>query len=357
MKSTDYRKRWALLSLITAAVTLTGCSAATNLKGQTEAAARNGNDATATTGTTAAESSSGGSLALTEPAATDPAIAKVRVSVMQKDCRPGKPGRDDGPMEKNGKRRDGHDGKMMKRQPPQGPAPRGDRMPPPPDVRPDEQTQATNLTDDGAPEKTGAAPDKRPCPKQPGKERCYVKDIEADFAAGSTLTIDEIPEGTYGILVVLEDTAGNPIEHGVAEVEIKAGETATAEVTMEPVGAKATGSVAISIKIPVAAQLSLVTAASEAAASCVPVRVALLDSSSHPALASATVSVALASTSATGAFFSDSSCGTAVTSVDIADLHWYATVYHKDTAAGTPTLSATDEAGTLTAASKALTVK
>lgn len=346
-----WKKSFPLTTALVSAVVTLGCGSLTQLAADAEKGAASPTPAAtaATESTNGSDASQTGTLTLTEPTSGDATVAKIRISIIEQDSckRPHAKGGHNGPPNEKGDRpeqRHGHRGP-----PPNGktpPAPSDGAAPPPPPPA------------DGSPPPSPPADEESVALNPTTDSGCYTKDIEEDYSAGKDLSVEAIPVGKYKIIMALEDSNGKPIEQGSADVEIKTDETATADITLSPADVKATGSVKINIKTETPAKLAWSTPPwGLTSDKCIPVFVVLVDSSDRPALATTALSVTVNSSAVTGAFFSDSSCDTATTTVNLAVFHWFATVYYKDSTAGSATLTATDAAGSVTTASKAVTVK
>ena len=299
--------RWVTLCAVTAL--LAGCGAA----GRTSQTADTANPATSSqNGSSTTGSTSGGTLALTEPTSAAAGTSKVRI--LLEDCQASASTATSTSTDTS-----------TESLPP----------PPPPKMNHNEDFRQ----DHGGDHMKGGMP------KWGGKGNgkaggCVVKSAEADYAAGQSITVNDIVAGTYTVTVILENAVGQALEQGSAtSVAIIDGQTATANITLAPV-TQTGGSVSISITNPVAAKLVITDdALTPAISACVPVHLAIEDSNSNAALAAADVTLSLSSSASTGAFYSDSSCANAITSINI-DLGYDArTVFYKDSAAGTPTLT------------------
>jgi len=196
---------------------------------------------------------------------------------------------------------------------------------------------------------------------QPSGGGCIVaKDVENNYQAGSQLQVTGIPDGQYNVMVMLEDSSSNSLEEGSATVQIVSGQIATADITLAPVTQPGSGSVNITIHEAVgpAAKLGFVgTALSEVLNTCGALQIQAQDASGNAAPVAVALSLTLTSSATTGGFYSDSACSTAITSVSLAAGASEGSIYYKDSAAGTPTLTATDPSATpLTDATMAATI-
>lgn len=230
----------SMLSLLTA-----GCGSMTNLADQANQAT-NAQSADQS-GSGESSSSSGGSLALSSTNEADASVKKIRIKVQTSlQC-------DDG--EGMGGHRHGHKEGHDRRPPPPPPRGKGERGEgkggmPPHDDRDDDQdfkladdTQAS--TDAAAEQPADEQADDKADDKEDRPSQCVVAEADGDFDAASALQLDNIPVGTYYVVVVLSDENGRAVQQGNAQVEIKAGEVSAAEITLEKVPE---GGVSVTIK-------------------------------------------------------------------------------------------------------------
>lgn len=365
--------------LVPLALFLGGCSGAVQLANEAQKAA---DEQTANTGSksaAASDTSSGGSLALSEPEASDANASKIHILVLNEAAceqeKPGKPrprderGHRPGPRaqfhgDRRGPRRPMHDPRFEGRFGPQkleqGNLP---ELPPfqgefgqqkgvegnLPELPPEENSGGEPILNEA-----GASMAKNQPPNPIAQNQCVVKDVSEAFNAGKDLKIDGIPDGDYLVVVRLEDESDKRLEEGSGKVTITTGQVATADIMLAPVKE---GSLTIKIH-EAASKLAIVSAAlSEKVDVCGALTIETEDPNGVAAPVANALSLLLASNSATGAFFSDNTCTTSVTSVNLAAQGSQVTVYYKDSAVGTPVLSVSGQAASgLDAASVTSTI-
>ena len=173
----------------------------------------------------------------------------------------------------------------------------------------------------------------------PADPSCVVLNVQQPYKTSETLNFNNIPVGSYTLLVLWEDANGVPLQQGSSTVTITPSQVAVANIVMQPV---TTGGISINV-VNGATKLAFVGSLPIAAPGvCTAVKVQTQDDTNSPAPLSAVATLSFASSAATGGFHLDSACTDAV--VSVANLSQGATdltVYYKDSAAGAPTLSVT----------------
>ena len=199
---------------------------------------------------------------------------------------------------------------------------------------------------------------------------CVVESLEIPYQSGATVTGYPVNPGNYLVMVSLEDRANAIFERGSATLSIIAGGSQTVSVALKN---EKTGAAGDTITLVIAGnnhtpavpgagvptQLAFTPAnVTQSVNACGPVTIALEDVSNKVTTASAAETMTLASTSANGAFYSDATCSTKVTTAQLSVGASSVALYYKDSVAGAPTLSAKDGAGlNLTAASATATIQ
>ncbi|MCX6109864.1 MAG: hypothetical protein NTZ90_09725 [Proteobacteria bacterium] len=303
------------------------------------------------TANAAATDGSGGSLHLTQPdSATSANVTQIEVTLDNAS-----PTCASGQEKGNGKgkgHRPGHgsDGDRDDRGGPRGwqrgPGP---GFPPPgpflpPGAKPGDAGIAVATNGSGS---LAGAPGMAPAAPAPARVHCAPIRSKQPFVSGQALTMNSIPAGDYLLTVLLEDANSNAIESGNVKVTIAAGQVASAAVTLAPVAQTASGNGGVSVSVTqavgAASKLAVTSdALSEVIGSCGAVIVSTEDSNGNASAWSGALTLNLTSSAATGAFYSDQACTAAITSLSFAAAAQSGTVYYKDSAAGTPSLTFTD---------------
>jgi hypothetical protein len=176
-----------------------------------------------------------------------------------------------------------------------------------------------------------------------------VLNVQQPYKTSETLNFNNIPVGSYTLLVLWEDANGIPLQQGSSTVTITASQVTVANIVMQPV---TTGGISINV-VNGASKLAFLGSLPIAAPGvCTAVKVQTQDDTNAPAPLAAVATLSFASSAATGSFHLDSACTDAAASV--ASLSQGATdltVYYKDSAAGAPTLSVTSPNASLAPAS------
>ena len=183
----------------------------------------------------------------------------------------------------------------------------------------------------------------------PADPSCVVLNVQQPYKTSETLNFNNIPVGSYTLLVLWEDADGVPVQQGSSTVTITSSQVAVANIVMQPV---TTGGISINVvngatKLAFLGSLPIV-----APGVCTAVKVQSQDDTNAPAPLSAAAILSFASSSTTGGFHADSACTeAAVTSASLAQGATDITVYYKDSAAGAPTLTVTSPDASLAPAS------
>ena len=183
----------------------------------------------------------------------------------------------------------------------------------------------------------------------PADPSCVVLNVQQPYKTSETLNFNNIPVGSYTLLVLWEDANGVPLQQGSSTVTITSSQVAVANIVMLPV---TTGGISINV-VNGASKLDFLGSLPIAAPGvCTAVKVQTQDDTNAPAPLAAVASLSFASSASTGGFHLDSACTDAA--VSVAALSQGATdltVYYKDSAAGAPTLSVTSPNASLAPAS------
>ena len=183
----------------------------------------------------------------------------------------------------------------------------------------------------------------------PADPSCVVLNVQQPYKTSETLNFNNIPVGSYTLLVLWEDANGVPFQQGSSTVTITSSQVAVANIVMLPV---TTGGISINV-VNGASKLDFLGSLPIAAPGvCTAVKVQTQDDTNAPAPLAAVASLSFASSASTGGFHLDSACTDAA--VSVAALSQGATdltVYYKDSAAGAPTLSVTSPNASLAPAS------
>jgi len=178
--------------------------------------------------------------------------------------------------------------------------------------------------------------------------------VQQPYAQSETLNFHGIPAGTYTIVVLWEDQNGVPLQQGSSNVTITADSVSVANIVMQPV-TSTKGGLSVNI-VNSATKLAFLEALPIAAPGvCTAVKVQAQESNGSPAPLANAITLSFASSSATGAFYADSSCsGTPVVSLSLVKGATDLTVYYKDSAAGGPTLTVSSPDASLSMASSVM---